>query len=162
MSVQLRRIRLSFSATGESAVAHLLDDEAPAVCQQIWDWLPIERKAIHGQFSGAEVFVLLEQPKRLPAEQLVQLPLPGEILYFFDPGTSVGGGTQASAEICVVYDRGVTLRGPEGVSVHGQPVCQNTWRLEARLDCIRQSLSPGTLGRATSTVYRARYVGQAF
>jgi uncharacterized protein DUF3830 len=118
MSVQLRRIRLSFSATGESAVAHLLDDEAPAVCQQIWDWLPIERKAIHGQFSGAEVFVLLEQPKRLPAEQLVQLPLPGEILYFFDPGTSVGGGTQASAEICVVYDRGVTLRGPEGVPVH--------------------------------------------
>jgi hypothetical protein len=54
-----RKIRLSFPATGESAVAQLLDEEAPKVCQQIWDWLPIEHKAIHGQVSGPEVFVLL-------------------------------------------------------------------------------------------------------
>jgi len=109
---------LSFPATGESAVAELLDGEAPAVCQQIWDWLPVEHKAIHGQFSGPEVFVLLDDPKPLPAEQLVQLPLPGEILYFFDSGGSVTSGRQASAEICVVYDRGAVLRGPEGVPTH--------------------------------------------
>lgn len=118
MPVPPRKIRLSFPATGESAVAQLLDDEAPDVCQHIWDWLPVERNAVHGQFSGAEVFILLSQPKQLPAEQMVQLPLPGEILYFFDPGGSVSSGNQASAEICVVYDRGVTLRGPEGVPTH--------------------------------------------
>ena len=84
MPVPPRKIRLSFPATGESVVADLLDNEAPAVCQQIWDWLPIEHKAIHGQFSGAEVFVLLDSPKELPVEQIVQLPLPGVILYFFD------------------------------------------------------------------------------
>lgn len=113
-----RKIRLSFPATGESAVAQLLDEEAPNVCQQIWDWLPVEHKAVHGQFSGAEVFVLLNQPKQLPSEQMVQLPLPGELLYFFDPGRSVNSGNQAFAEVCVIYDRGVTLRGPEGVPTH--------------------------------------------
>ena len=109
---------MSFPATGESAVAELLDDEAPDVCQQIWDWLPVEHKAIHGQFSGPEVFVLLDDPKPLPAEHMVQLPLPGEILYFFDPGASVTSASQSSAEICVVYDRGTVLRGPEGVPTH--------------------------------------------
>jgi hypothetical protein len=77
----------------------------------------VEHKAIHGQVSGPEVFVLLNNPKPLPEEQMVQLPLPGEILYFFDPGGSVSG-RQASAEICVVYDRGTVLRGPEGVPTH--------------------------------------------
>ena len=118
MPAPQRKIRLSFPAKGESAVAHLLDEEAPNVCRQIWDWLPVELNAIHGQFSGAEVFVLLDQPNQLPSEQMVQLPLPGEILYFIDPGGSVSSGKQASAEICVVYDRGVTLRGPEGVPIH--------------------------------------------
>jgi len=103
MSAPPRKIRLSFPATGESAVAQLLDEEAPNISQQIWDWLPVEHKAIHGQVSGPEVFVLLNNPKPLPEEQMVQLPLPGEILYFFDPGGSVSG-RQASAEICVVYD----------------------------------------------------------
>jgi Protein of unknown function (DUF3830) len=113
-----RKVRLSFPATGESAIAQLMDEEAPGVCQQIWEWLPVEHKAIHGQVSGPEVFVLLNDPKPLPAEQMVQLPLPGEILYFFDPGGSVISGRQASAEICVVYDRGTVLRGPEGVPTY--------------------------------------------
>jgi hypothetical protein len=77
-----RKVRLSFPATGESAIAQLMDEEAPGVCQQIWEWLPVEHKAIHGQVSGPEVFVLLNDPKPLPAEQMVQLPLPGEILFF--------------------------------------------------------------------------------
>ena len=68
-----RRIRLNFPATGESAVAQLLDDKAPEVCRQIWDWLPIEHKAIHGQVSEPEVFILLNDPKPLPTEQMVHL-----------------------------------------------------------------------------------------
>ena len=110
-----RKLRLSFPATGESAVAQLLDEEAPNVCEEIWEWLPIEHKAIHGQVSGPEVFVLLNDPKPLPEEQMVQMPLPGEILYFFDNGVSVTGGGRSSAEICVVYDRGTVLSGPDGV-----------------------------------------------
>jgi len=116
--MQRRRIRLTFVSTGESAAADLLDEEAPEVCRLVWDLLPIEHKVLHGMYSGAEVFALLDDPKPGPPENLVQLPLPGEILYFYDPGAGAAGGRQPAAEICIVYGRGVTLRAHEGVPTH--------------------------------------------
>lgn len=113
-----RRIRLSFPLTGESVLADLLDLEAPAVCQLVWDLLPLEIRALHGMYSGAEVFVLLDAPHPAPRENIVQLPLPGELLYFYDEGVGATGPARAVAEICFVYGRGVVLRGHEGVPVH--------------------------------------------
>ena len=113
-----RHIRLTFIATGESVLAELLDDEAPAVCQHIWERLPVEQSTIHGMYSGAEVFVLLENPQPVPAENQAQIPLPGEILYFCDPGHNVTTPKKAVAEICIVYGRGVILRGPEGAPTY--------------------------------------------
>ncbi len=113
-----RHIRLTWVATGESVIAEMLDDEAPLVCQQVWELLPLEHKSIHGQFSGAEVFILLDNPHAAPPENMTQLPLPGEIFYFFDPGGNVSSGKNQAAEICVVYHRGVVLRGPEGVPTY--------------------------------------------
>lgn len=116
MAAQRRRIRLTFPTTGESVVAEMLEDEAPGVCQKVWDALPVERMPLHGQFSGAEVFVLID-PLDAPAENMTQIPLPGEILYFYDAG---GGVTnpKSTGEICVIYGRGVILRGWEGVPTH--------------------------------------------
>jgi hypothetical protein len=92
----------------------MLDTEAPETCARIWDRLPVENKMIHGMYSGAEVFMLLENPPRSVDENLVQLPLPGELLYFYDPGRgAVGRGV--AGEICVVYGRGVVLRAHEGI-----------------------------------------------
>ena len=113
-----RKIRLTFPATGESVVAELLDSEAPEVCRIVWDLLPIETRAIHGMYSGAEVFALLDEPKPVPPEALTQLPLPGEILYFYDESKNVTNVRKAVAELCIVYNRGVVLRGPEGVPTH--------------------------------------------
>lgn len=110
-----RHIRLTFLTTGESVVAEMLDDESPGVCRFIWERLPLENRTVHGQFSGAEVFILLDNPEPAPLESQTQIPLPGEIFYFFDPGGSVTSGKSQAAEICVVYNRGVVLRGPEGV-----------------------------------------------
>jgi hypothetical protein len=118
MSRNRRQIRLSFMKTGESVLAEMLDDEAPGVCQHVWDLLPVESKVIHGMFSGAEVFALLENPAPAPPENLAQLPLPGELLYFYDGSSNVTGTKKAVAEICLVYGRGVVLRGPEGVPTH--------------------------------------------
>ena len=36
-SRSVARIRLTYVATGESVVAEMLDDEAPAVCEHVWD-----------------------------------------------------------------------------------------------------------------------------
>jgi hypothetical protein len=110
-----REIKLSFPATGESVFAEMLDDEAPGVCAHVWPLLPVETKVIHGMYSGAEVFAMLENPKPAPNENLVQLPLPGELLYFYDENIGAAGGRRPVAELVVVYGRGVVLRAHEGV-----------------------------------------------
>lgn len=109
-----RRMRVTFAVTGESVVADLLDDEAPRTAQLVWEMLPLELKPQHGMFSGQEIFVLTPEARPMPQENLVTLPLPGEILYFYDGGGSVTTGRRQIGEICLVYGRGVTLRGPEG------------------------------------------------
>jgi hypothetical protein len=113
-----RTLRLTYVATGESVVAELLDDEAPEVCRLVWDLLPIEGKVLHGMYSGAEVFLLLGEAAPHPPENLCQLPLPGELLLFYDGASSVAQPTGPIREICFVYNRGVVLRGPEGVPTY--------------------------------------------
>ncbi len=115
---QRRKIRLTYVNSGVTVIAEMLDDEAPTICQHVWDSLPIESKVLHGMYSGAEVFALLEKPKVLPPENLCQLPLPGELLYFSDSSSSVANSKKLISELCVVYNRGVVLRGPEGVPTH--------------------------------------------
>jgi hypothetical protein len=112
-----RLIRLTFVATGESVVAEMLDDEAPQTCKAVWDLLPAKGKMIHGMYSGSEIFMLLDNPQPAPIENQVQLPLPGELLFFHDPGGSQFTGANKVGEICIVYGRGVTARGPEGASI---------------------------------------------
>lgn len=116
MSQERRRIRLTFVASGESVLAEMLDDEAPVVCEHIWKMLPVETKVIHGMYSGAEVFALLQNPQPLPEENLVQLPLPGELLYFYDSGKGAVGAKKPVAELVLVYGRGVILRAHEGAA----------------------------------------------
>jgi hypothetical protein len=118
MQQKRRHLRLTFVATGESVLAEMLDDEAPAVCRLVWGMLPVETNAIHGMYSGAEVFAMVEKPKPAPAENLVQIPVPGEILYFFDRSVGAVGAKKPVGEIVVVYGRGVTLRAHEGVPTH--------------------------------------------
>jgi len=118
MKSQRRRIRLSYVATGESVFAEMLEDEAPNVCEYVWNKLPIETKVIHGMYSGLEVFAMIDKPEPVGEENMVQLPLPGEILYFYDPSTGAVGAKKPVGEIVLVYGRGVVLRAHEGVPTH--------------------------------------------
>ena len=118
MQSKRRHIRLTFTATGESVLAEMLDDEAPKVCELVWGILPVETKVIHGMYSGFEVFAMLDNPQPAPSENMVQLPLPGELLYFYDPSTGAVGAKKPVAEIVLVYGRGVVLRAHEGVPTH--------------------------------------------
>lgn len=115
MQSKRRQIQLTFPCGGQSVRAELLDDEAPKTCELIWGMLPVEAKAIHGMYSGAEIFVMVDRPEPAPPENLVQLPLPGELLYFHDAGAGGVGARKAVGEIVFVYGRGVTLRAHEGV-----------------------------------------------
>ena len=99
-------------------IAVMLDDEAPGVCNYIWERLPIETRAIHGMYSGAEVFQLVDNPEPVAAENYTMLPLPGELLYFFNEGGNVTSPRNPVGEICLVYGRGVSLKGPEGAPAY--------------------------------------------
>ena len=100
MKNERRKIRLTYAATGESVVAEMLDDEAPNVCEYVWSRLPIETKAIHGMYSGLEVFAMLDKPEPVPNENMVQLPLPGELLYFYNPQRRSGRREKAGGRSC--------------------------------------------------------------
>ena len=119
MTEDRRHIRLTFVASGESVVAEMLDDEAPATCDLVWDLLPLEHDLYHGQFSGAEVFMLLDEAHEDPAERRCHLPLPGEILYWRDEGVSVTEMGDPVAELVMAFGRGVRLGGPEGLPTKG-------------------------------------------
>jgi hypothetical protein len=116
--VTSRRIRLTFVDSGESVIADLLEDDAPQTVELIWNLLPLTAKAIHGMYSGAEVFAIVDEAQPAPPENLVQLPLPGELLYFYDEGRGATGARKPVGEICFVYNRGVVLRAHEGVPTH--------------------------------------------
>lgn len=118
MAQNRRQIRLTYVELGVSVLADMLDDEAPGVCRIVWDMLPIEKKVLHGMYSGAEVFAMVDNPVQHPPENICQLPLPGELLYFYDGSHSVANSKKPIAEVCVVYNRGVVLRGPEGVPTY--------------------------------------------
>ncbi len=113
-----RKIRLSFPATGESVVADMLDDEAPGICDYVWSLLPLENRALHGMFSGAEVFQLIDNPQPIPAQKTTWVPLPGELLYFYDAGGNVTCPPHAVGEVCLVYGRGVSLKTFEGAPTY--------------------------------------------
>ena len=118
MASKRRQLRLTFVNSGESALAEMLDDEALRVCEYVWSILPVQTKVIHGMYSGAEVFAMIDNPQPAPAENMVQLPLPGELLYFYDASVGAVGAKKPVGEICVVYGRGVVLRAHEGVPTH--------------------------------------------
>jgi hypothetical protein len=110
---------LTILPAGVSVVAELLDDEAPRTCRLVWSRLPMEEHLVHGRYSGMELFVVVDNPEAAPAENQTNLPLPGEILYWSSEDTSVTGDGQMVAEVCLIYGRGVTLRGPEGMPSRG-------------------------------------------
>src|SRR5260370_34990486 len=111
-----RQMRLTYVASGESVVAEMLDDEAPTVCAHVWERLPIETKVIHGMYSGLEAFAMIDNPEPVSSENMVQLPLPGELLYFYDPSTGAPAAKKPVAEMVWVYGRRVVLPASECVA----------------------------------------------
>ena len=116
--MEKRKIKLTFVNSNISVIAEMLEDEAPETCKLVWEMLPTENNLIHGRYSGAEVFILVEPPKIFHDENKTQLPLPGELLFWYDKGTAVTSNNKPVAEVLFVFNRGVTLRSAEGVPSH--------------------------------------------
>jgi hypothetical protein len=112
-----RRIRISL---GEdvSAIADLLDEDAPSTCDAIWDLLPLRLPAVHDIWSGHEVLAHLDPKVNLvPENVLTYIPMPGDIFYYYRPPHYFRGapyGRVESAELGIIYDRDTRPQGPRG------------------------------------------------
>ena len=113
-----RKIRISIPDEGASAIADLLEDDAPNTCDAIWNLLPLRVKAMHDIWSGHQVLVHLDKSVALqPENVLTYLPMPGDVFYYYRPPHYFRGspyGRSESAELGIVYDRDTRPQGPRG------------------------------------------------
>lgn len=115
---QPRQIRLSFVDGSGSAVADLIEDDAPNTCDVLWGMLPLRVNAVHDIWSGHQVLAHLDSSIVLdPENVLTFMPMPGDVFYYYRPPHYFRGapyGRIESAELGVVYDRDTRPQGPRG------------------------------------------------
>ena len=113
-----RKIKFSFVRENVSALADILEEDAPNIAEAIWNALPIRTKVIHDMWSGHQLFAHLEPIIKLPAENLLTyLPKAGDVFYYYRPPHYFRGapyGRIEDAEIGIVYGRDSRPQGPRG------------------------------------------------
>jgi len=113
-----RKVQIRFVKENVSIFAHMLEEDAPNTSDTIWNLLPIRTQLIHDVWSGHVVFLHLDPPIKLPAENLLTyLPKAGDIFYYYRPPHYFRGapyGRIEGAEIGMVYDRDSRPQGPRG------------------------------------------------
>jgi hypothetical protein len=115
-----RKIRLTFTAERVSAIAEMLEEEAPSTCEAIWNALPVHGESHHAIYSGSEVVLILPEMVRVEPENATAYVSTGDVGYtYFLPGSSATVETQFS-EICWFYHwdaRPSMWEGPAPVSI---------------------------------------------
>lgn len=121
-----RKISFTFEEAGVTAVAELLEEDAPRTCAAIWAALetPVQVKGTHASFAGREVNVPLpDENKRfegadVPPENQTVFPLPGEILWHYFPPHSEIGVHDEVYNVSVIYGRDTRMFLPTGWVPH--------------------------------------------
>ena len=123
-----RKISLTFTKCGTTAVAELLDTFAPKTCEAIWNSLarPATNEGVHAMYCGREVAFDLPKenkafdPLALPPENQVIFPLPGDICFkYFRPlelNMPGMGNPQEDAvlDVIIIYGRNARLFSSQG------------------------------------------------
>lgn len=113
-----RQIRIVFEDGSGSAIADLLEEDAPDTCEALWRLLPQRLTAVHDIWSGHQVLAHLDSTTVLaPENVLTYIPMPGDVFYYYRPPHYVRGapyGRAESAELGIVYDRDTRPQGPRG------------------------------------------------
>ena len=101
-----------------TVLADLLEERAPSTCALLWERLPVEGRLVHGMYSGPELFMIVDDGPDAPPENQVHLPLPGDVGYFHHAAGLYAQSPHEVSELVFVYDRGVAIKGPEGVDAY--------------------------------------------
>ena len=113
-----RYITIGLAERGVSCRARLLDDEAPATCDAVWDALPVNGDAFHAKYARNEVYTLLPRIAAAPhRENPTVTPIPGDVCLFdfepweignpaygYEPG-SEAHAAQGATDLAIFYGR---------------------------------------------------------
>ncbi len=109
-----RRLRLALPDADVTAVAELLESQAPATCSAIWDALPFAGELNHGIWSGPETYLLIDPTIRIaPENQTVQTQA-GEIGYYTVEAGRIVDWPDDLSELAFFYGRGARPAMPTG------------------------------------------------
>jgi len=142
-----RKISLTYTKCGTTAVAELLDDDAPVTCEALWQALatPAVNWGVHAMYVGREVaFDLphgsrLADPLSLPPENQTLFPLPGEICFKYFRARELAGpgiGNPHSDDVndlIIIYGRNARL-----FSTQGWIPCNLIARITENLDAFAE------------------------
>lgn len=110
-----RKVIVTFVDEGVTAVAELLEDEAPKTCSAVVAALPYEGPAHHATFSGSEVMFYFDHDLGIGRENATTRVIPGDLAYArFDGGEWRSLPTSFS-ELCWFYDRDAVPAMPDGL-----------------------------------------------
>jgi len=123
-----KRIAITFTETGTTAVAELLDREAPQTCAAIWGALaqPAVNEVVHAIYAGRELVFNLPpanqtfDPLAIPPENQIIAPAPGDLCFRYmrphelhNPGP-VGAHENGLWDFMIFYARNARLFSAQG------------------------------------------------
>ncbi len=109
-----KRLVITFVDEGVSAVAELLEDQAPKTCAGVLGILPQSGPAHHATYSGSEVAFILDRDVQIPKENATIKVLPGDLCFARFDGGVLYGFPDSFSELCWFYDRDATPSMPDG------------------------------------------------
>lgn len=109
-----RRIVVSFVDEGVSAVAELMEEQAPKTCTAVLSALPQRGEAHHGTYSGSEIAFILDRDLKVGKENATTKVLPGDLAYTRFEGGELFGFPTSFSELCWFYDRDAVPSMPDG------------------------------------------------
>lgn len=124
-----RYLDVTLERRGVTAVAKLLDDEAPRTAAAMWDALPLSGQVYHGKYARNEIYNLVPAfaATEPGPENTTVTPIPGDLCYFafssdqlgtpshgYDVGQGPGELTSI-IDLAVFYGRNnLLLNGDQG------------------------------------------------
>ncbi|MGD9714506.1 MAG: DUF3830 family protein [Thermomicrobiales bacterium] len=109
-----RRIKITFTEENVSAIAELLEDQAPKTCEAVLSVLPQEGEAHHATYSGSEVVLILDRIIDIGQENATTMVIPGDVAFTTFEGGKIFGFPDTFSEIAVFYARDAIPSMPNG------------------------------------------------
>src|SRR5690349_107479 len=115
-----RQIELVLERRGVSAVAELLEADAPLTAAAVWDALPQAGEPFHAKYARNELYILVppfpSQPIGLENSTLT--PIPGDLCYWYFAGSELPAAQRAAndggvVDLALFYGRNNLLLNPD-------------------------------------------------